>query len=75
MLKIAVEQLIWNVRVYVQHWAVYDVISGERGKMTHLMKVPSTIEISVCANGEKFRENVCNEVRAVRDCCISQTDL
>lgn len=52
MLEIASEQLVGNVRGFVQHFARGEVICGESGKMTYLVEVPSTGEIYLFANGK-----------------------
>lgn len=45
MLEPATDQLIWNLRVFVQHWSEYEVKLEQDAGMTHLEEDPSTREI------------------------------
>lgn len=52
MLELAVEKLIGDIRVLVQHWAGDGAIYGKREEMTHFMEVSSTIEIYLFVDGK-----------------------
>lgn len=48
MLKLARDQLTGNIRVYLQHSAEGEVISGQHKEKTHFVEALSTSETYLC---------------------------
>lgn len=73
MMKLSTEELIGNVRLFVQHQTGDEIIPGYGGEMTHLVLVPFTSEWQPCVHGDTFRGYTCHSLLAVKDyriCCI-----
>lgn len=75
ILELGMDQLIGNVRMFVQHRVGDTLISGQGREITHLVKVASTTERHLRLDGKIFREYVCNELGAVRNYHICGIDL
>lgn len=73
-MELVTEQLVEHFKVFLRHWAGYEVISGQRSEMTHSVEVPFSSERYLCVD-QKYLEYIPNGPGAVWEYYIFRKDL